>query len=343
MANIAVHMRITGLQVSNEDVSSRRAAATTLKTSWNRQSQLPRIVAKAADVAAALGGDGTPSAALGAEVEQAVQKQAPAFLHSERPLDVGVVAGVTAMEILSAPLDTSGWKVTDVWAAALWLALGYQPPLAEAKREALRAEVLEAARSRSVSGAEQARSRTAVPDFGNFVIPAAGEDSATAAAAFKQVTSGTIEALRRNAALDREELDFLWWALLGRSRLLAKALGGINEPTRIVAAGIEGAALLRRFPCQVHRDVALRTLDANPELDLADLLEAIGEDRAQLGRQFHKGLVQDSPGVFPLLSALASGTVDGAGAEVKRTIEEWGARALLETALATLDGESNAR
>lgn len=342
MTSIAVHMRITGLQVSNEDVNSRKAAVAELEASWRQLRQVPAIVAKAAAIAAALGGDGIPSETLGAEVEQTVQKQASAFLYSERPLDVGIIAGITALELLSVPSDHSGWTITDIWAAALWLTLGYQPPLPDPKREALRAEVFKAARSRSVSSAEQARGRNVVPEFGEFVIHNEEEGATAGAASFKEATSGTIEALRRNAALDREELDFLWWALLGRSRLLAKSLGGINEPTRIVAAGIEGAGLLRRFPCEVHRDVVLRTLDTNPELDLAELLAAIGDDRAKLGGRFQHGLVAGSPSAFPLLHALASGSVAGSGAEVKRTTEEWGTRALLEAALATLKTESDA-
>lgn len=60
MSTLANHMRITGLQVSNDDVDSRKAAITSLKTAWNKITTVDKIFVKAADVAAALGGDGTP-------------------------------------------------------------------------------------------------------------------------------------------------------------------------------------------------------------------------------------------------------------------------------------------
>ena len=148
--------------------------------------------------------------------------------------------------------------------------------------------------------------------------------------------TATVEALRRNAALDREELDFLWWAQLGRSRLLNRQLSAINEPTRIIAAAIEGAKMLRRLPCEVHRELVLRTLDQNPEFDLAELLEALGDDHALLGADFVQGYVIDHPTVFPLLHALVTGKVSGAGGVIKRRVSEWGARALLEAGFVKL-------
>jgi hypothetical protein len=160
---------------------------------------------------------------------------------------------------------------------------------------------------------------------------------------FTAAVGNTIEALRRNAALDREELDFLWWAQLGRSRLLNRQLSAMAEPTRIIAASIEGAKLLRRLPCEVHREIVLRTLDQDPEFDLSELLAALDVDRTALGSEFVGSIVSTHPTVFPLLHALATGEVGGSGAEEKRRVSEWGERALLEAAFAKIvsQGPSN--
>jgi len=331
MNMLANHMRITGLQVSNEDVDSRKAAVTSLKTAWGKIRDVDAIIAKAADVAHALGGDGTPTAALGEEVQTAVQKKASAFLYADRPLDVGIVAGVATSELLSGTPDQSGWLIVDVWAAALWSALGFQPALVEEKREALRTAVLEKARTRSIAGAEAARTRLVVPDFGAVALAAGAE--AELGEAIKAATAPTIEALRRNSALDREELDFLWWAQLHRSRLLNRPLASIDEPTRLVAAGIEGAKLLRRMPSDVHREIVLRTLDANTELDLPGLLAALGDNRATLACNFGQSLPAGAPTIFPLIHAMVTEAADLRGASIKRSAEEWGSRALLEAAL----------
>jgi GTPase-associated system helical domain len=331
MNMLANHMRITGLQVSNEDVDSRKAAVTSLKTTWGKIRSVDAIFAKAADVAHALGGDGTPTAELGEEVQTAVQKKASAFLYADRPLEVGIVAGVTASELLSGKPDRSGWLTIDLWAAALWSALGFQPALEDEKREALRAAVLNKARDRCIAGAEAARTRQAVPDVGAITLTAGAE--AELGEAIKAATGPTIKALRRNAALDREELDFLWWAQLHRSRLLDRPLASIDEPARLVAAGIEGAKMLRRLPSDVHREIVLRTLDVNPEVDLAGLLAAVGDDRATLARNVGQSLPAGSSTVFPLIHGVVTEATDMPGASIERSAEEWGSRALLEAAL----------
>lgn len=334
MDNIAVHMRISSVTVSDDDVNSRRTAATSLATKWGREKTVSTIVAKAVDIAEALSGDGNPPPALGDEIQAAIQKKSSSFLYKERPLDVSVSAGMAMVSILGTSPGTGGWSIPDVYATALWSALAYQPVLETERRESLRREVLEAAADWVATAAEKARERITVPDPSTVSITI--EASTVATSNFKEAMTPTVEALRRNAALDREELDFLWWAQLGRSRLLNRQLSAIAEPTRIVAAGIEGAKMLRRLPCEVHREIVLRTLDQDPELDLAEMLAVVGDDRAALGAPFVEGSVAAHPTVFPLLHALATGEMDVSGAAVKRRVSEWGERALLEAGFAKM-------
>ncbi|UVS85682.1 hypothetical protein EFP18_17295 [Burkholderia glumae] len=334
MDNIAVHMRISGVAVSDDDVNSRRAAAVSLATSWVREKSFSKIISRAEDVAKSLGGDGNPSPSLGGEIQGAVQKKSSSFLYTERPLEIGVCAGMAMVSIFGAKSGNHGLTVSDVYATALWSALAYQPVLEAERRENLRREVLESARERAATSAEKARERVDVPDPTTVEITI-GEDNA-AANNVNEAVAGTIEALRRNAALDREELDFLWWAQLSRSRLLNRQLSAVAEPLRIVTAGIEGAKMLRRLPCEVHREIVLRSLEDDVQLDLAEMIAAIGEDRAVLGAAFIEGYVADHPTVFPLLHALATGEVNGPGATLKRHLSEWGERALLEAGFARM-------
>ncbi|WP_081075570.1 GTPase-associated system all-helical protein GASH [Burkholderia stagnalis] len=334
MDNIAVHMRISGVAVSDDDVNSRRTAATSLAVNWRKETTPSKIVSKAADVAEALGGNGSPSPSLGSEIQVAIQKKSSSFLYEERPLEISVCAGMAMVSILAGSPGTDGWSTPDVYATALWSSLAYQPTLEAERRENLRQEVLDAARSWVATAAEKARERMNVPDPATVEITI--DEDKEAANNFNEAVADTVEALRRNAALDREELDFLWWAQLGRSRLLNKQLSAVAEPIRIVAAGIEGARMLRRLPCEVHREIVLRTLDQDPKLDLAEMLAAVGDDRAALGAAFIEGHVADHPTVFPLLYALATGEVNGSGATVKRPVSEWGERALLEAGFAKM-------
>lgn len=232
---------------------------------------------------------------------------------------------------------TVGWLIVDVYAAATWSALAFQPVLdAEERRENLRREVLDAAAHWIHRSAENARVRIPVTDPSPLKITIDPNNVASVTNNLKEATAGTVEALKRNAALDREEIDFLWWALLGRSRLLKRQLSSIIEPTRIVAAGIEAAKLLRRLPCEVHREIVLRTLDQDPQLDLMELLEAVGDDREELIKGFDHREAIAHPTIFPLLNTLVTGEASTLGADIKRTVSEWGERALLEAGFAKM-------
>ncbi|MER8779425.1 GTPase-associated system all-helical protein GASH [Mesorhizobium sp. M0977] len=331
MDNISVHMRITGLTPSNEDVDSRRAAASQLATSWGKVKDVDDILRKVAAIAEALGNDGTPTADLGEEIQAAVQKSASAFLYSERPLEVGVCAGMAALSIMKQSVGTHGWTIVDVYSNALWSALAFQPALAEEKRESLRREVLEQAQQRSLESANKARERDIVADPVDLVVTIGEESKVTTN--FRKAAQDSIEALRRNAALDREELDFLWWVQLNRSRLLDRPFAGIAEATRLVASGVEASKHLRRMPAEVHRDLVLRTAEADSELDLAELIAEIGENRTALVGHLSTNPALSHPTIFPLLHALSSGTTEGAGATARRKASIWGGRALLESAL----------
>ncbi|WP_368649900.1 GTPase-associated system all-helical protein GASH [Brucella intermedia] len=328
MNDIAIHMRITGLHVSNDDVDSRTAAANALKTAWAKVNALDGIVTKAEEVAASLAGDGMPPAGLGNEVQAAIQKKASAFLYLERPLDIGIVAGNAAASFIADKPGTNGWTIADVWAATLWAALSFQHPLEDPKRETLRTYVLDTARTRCMLAAEAARERVAVGDFKKLEIASGQEEKF--AETFEKSTFSTIDALRRNAALDREELDFLWWSLTGRSRLLGKQFSQIDGRVGGIAAGIEAAAHLRRLPCEVHRDLVLGKVAGGPAVDLVELIEEVGEQRERLAHSYASGFVARYSTVFPLLHALSTGKTEFNGAETKRSAEEWASRALLE-------------
>lgn len=328
MNNLSVHMRICAANVSDSDVDSRQAAVSTLATSWKKEKGLLNIVSTVVDIAQSLGGDGFPSLALGEKVQKAIQKKSSSYLYEERPLDVSVCAGMAALSVINNAPSTNVWTIQDVYATALWSALSFQPVLEAERRENLRQEILKAAFRRSITSANLARERRNVPDPLGLEITI--NESNEVDSNFNAAIASTIESLRHNATLDREELDFLWWAQLARSRLLKRQLSSISEPTRIVASGIEGAEILRRLPCDVHREIVLRTLDDNPELSLEELLLEIAEDREQLCSVLTDSYIIDYPTIFPLLNSICTNNISMPGAYVKRPVSEWGERALLE-------------
>ncbi|WP_291519405.1 GTPase-associated system all-helical protein GASH [Acidovorax sp.] len=334
MKSLALHMRISTLSPTDDEVDSRREAGTALASAWSKPKGVGAAIERAQQVAAALWCDLPPSA-LAAEIETAVQVHSSSFLASDRPFEVGICAAVAVSGMLDSKITVEGFSQTDVLATALWSALSFQPPLQDAKREAMRVEILEGVQARAMEASELSRTRTMVDDFGSFAV--VDGDEAKTTANFKKATGDTIKALRRNAALDREEIDFLWWTLIARSRVLKKPLQSIDAPVRAVVAGIEAAQHLRRLPCEVHRELVLRSLDANPSLNLNGLIAALGESREKVAAAFSDTSDATArPVVFPLLNAIDTGVVDADGASVERPSEEWGARALLEAGLLRL-------
>lgn len=330
-------MRISGINITDNDVDSRQAAVKILATAWGKDNQVNSIVSTAAKIAEALGGDGTPSADLGEKVQDAIQKNSSSFLYEEHLLDVGICSAVAMASLLEGTPGDNGWMTKDVYAVALWSSLSFQPTLEDGRREKLRCELLELSSGWSTTSAEKARERANVPDPSTLKITI--DDANAVTNNFTDAIKNSINALRRNSALDREELDFLWWAQSGRSRLLKRRLVDIAEPVRILSAGIEGAQLLRRLPCEVNREIVLRTLDQNPEFDLSELLLAIGEERTSLSTAFPIDNVVAHPTIFPLLHALHTGLAENVGASLKRPLSEWGERALLESTFAIMMSE----
>lgn len=331
MKNLALHMRISTLSPTDDEVNSRRAAGTALAGTWAKGKTVAVAFERAQQIAAALWSD-VPPATLAAEVQTAVQEHSSSFLASDRPVEVGICAAVAVTAMLESKNNVDGFTQVDVFATALWSALSFQPALQDAKREAMRGEILEGVRARAMKASELSRARITVEDFGAFTV--VDGDEAKTSANFKKATGDTIKALRRNAALDREEIDFLWWTLVARSRVLKKPLQAIDEPVRAVVAGIEAAQHLRRLPCEVHRELVLRSLDTNPSLNLNALIAALDESREKIAAAYSDTADATAhPLVFPLLNAIGTGVLDADGASIERSSEDWGARALLEAGL----------
>ncbi|WAI83049.1 MULTISPECIES: GTPase-associated system all-helical protein GASH [Achromobacter] len=330
MNRLATHMRIANLSVSNEEIREREQAISTLLTAWKSLDQPGQLIDKAADIASCLHGDGTPSVLLGQEVEAAIQVNGPAYVYMERPLDVGVCAALVAMDMVSALEDRTGTSPLDLFAAALWSALAYQAPLVEIRREALRGELLSACRDRCISAANAARERYDVDEFDE-------DETYEDIDAVKDVACSAVASLKQNALLDREELNFLWWVLLQRSRLLNKPLEKIAEPVRLLACAIEGATYLTALPAEAHRDMVLRTLDADPKLNHKGLLKAIGSDREALAVAYSAAnIVTRLPTVFPVLHSLSADISGNEGIATVRSSSEWAMRTFLEAAIVKL-------
>jgi hypothetical protein len=227
-------------------------------------------------------------------------------------------------------------------AASLWSALSFQPVVAEEPIEMLRQELLSASQKRTLLISERSRQRARVPEVGTLIIseedPAGGKSNA----AYRRATEPLVKALRENAELDREELEFLWWMIEDWSDLLDGRRSDASPLTHAVVAGIDGASKLRRLPSSGHRNVVLRGIPDGSLASLTDLVASLSNYLEPLSASVNATRAKAARNVFPLVAAIVTGDASCPGGAAERRAREWGARALLEAGIlhvATMRGE----
>ena len=331
MSVMAKYVRIFWPDPKDEDVARRNKALLTIQ-SWMSGLGDPWSAVKLAGAIAVGVSDGTAKEEFAPQVEKAiVDAGSDAFVRAGHDLEMNVVTLVAALDLIRRPhADDGAWTATDALAAGLWSAMSFQLPVGEEAIELLRQEVIVAARERTMRNAEKSRVRAAVPEIGPLSIPESQPTGTRANTAYRKATEPLVKALRENAELDREELEFLWWTIEDWSDCLDGRLSDAAPVLRAVVAGIDGAAKLRRLPASGHRNVVLRGVPRGEPASLGAALAALGEYREKIANAIDKNRVAEVPSVFPLLNAIAGGDADERGATVERDARDWGARALLE-------------
>ena len=162
------------------------------------------------------------------------------------------------------------------------------------------------------------------------------QDQATSADQINAALRGTVNSLRSNARLDREELDLLWWILADWSSSLGAHFSRRRDITGLLAGGLEASNHLNHLPAEAHYQLILRHVESDVTLTLAQLLDEVGDLRQRVTHSLDTAtstLTQNAH-LFPLSATLVTGQVQTlSGADIPRTQEQWRRPALLEGAL----------
>ena len=330
MSEMAKYVRIFWPDPKDEDVNRRNTAIRGIQA-WISKNEDPWVAIQLASAMADSVADGKARDEYALEVEKAiVDAGSAAFVREGHDLEIIIVALVSCLNLVRREQVDSSWKPVDALAAGLWSALSFQSPIAEESVELLRQEVLLAARQRTMLIAERSRIRVPVPEIGPLTLPEAQPTSGRANTAYRRATEPLVKALRDNAELDREELEFLWWMMEDWSDAIDGRLSDANPLVRAVVAGIDGASKLRCLPASGHRNVVLRDVPTGSTADLATLGTALEPHRATLAQSIDADRIGSAVSVFPLHSAIVTGDVNRVGAKIERDARDWGSRALLE-------------
>lgn len=287
MSNMAEYARIFDTGTDDGLVEKRLKAVAEIKA-WFESLTPDLAISTASRISSSFG----TSACLPDEIavigEEKIQRHAVSFVRSANPddLQIKVVLAVAAIDVFQSVTAKSGGTSVDALAAAFWSALAFQRPLELGKVERLRQDLLAASRTHVLKIADATRARQTVPSIGLVSISQDSTQPSRVNKAFSQAVEPMISAMRENAVLDREELDFMWWLLSGRSELLDEPLDSLPGAVRAVAAGLDGALKLRRLPADAHRNIVLRNIENGEPLSLMELIELLGERRTKLATNF---------------------------------------------------------
>lgn len=328
MADIARHVRIFDPDPSDDLVTKRTAVVKDLASKLVKDRDIDALISATDGVASACVKGGAIPEGMAALVETSIREQSTAFIRAGHELELLTMALLGLDQaILVAAKPGTGLSIGDVVATAAWLALSLQPPSTDPKLEMLRAEVMHNARNWSLSSASRSRLRKPVNEI---KIDAFAADLPDASTKIKAALEAPIATLRENAILDREEIDFLWWALGDYSSLLKRQLSASAAPAAAMAAAIEGAQTLRRLPSEGHKHIVMRHVRKHDALALTEMVAALGTDREALLKPIAGERVRKFPAVFGLLATLLRDPAAPGGTGEKELLSEWSARALLE-------------
>lgn len=331
--DIAQHIRIFDKTPSDDLVEKRTESINALSERYSKLANVTDILDLAADLTKAVAKSSAFPESRAAEVEAVIREKSSSFVREGQELQILTCALLAALKLLTeAKPSVAVWSRTDVLALGLWSGLGFQKPRTEERVESLRSELLTTAREIALRSAVSARTRQDVGDV-SVKVPEAYEQAKVASAVQSGITK-TIESLRINAALDREELDLLWWVLSDWSELGAKQYSQMSEVAALISAAFEAGNLVRRLPGDTHKHLVLRLLKTDRAISLHEVLEELKGEREKIATFFQSNtLLPGREVVFPFITASVAGKAAGRDGTRTLQLSDWAARALLESSI----------
>lgn len=327
MVDVAKHIRIFDKQPSDDLVDKRSIIVSAMAEKILKFKSYEDHFSLVEDIAKALESEEFPLPAKRAgEVEEAIQAQSSAFTREGQPLQMITCLMLAVLKTIDgSQISTNGWGKPELLASAVWLGLSLQKPCVETRMEALRSELLNTSRDFVAKASDMSRKRIIVPD--PTVKIADLTDATKVADSIGKGLSKSIESLRQNAALDREELDLLWWTLSDWSTIQGQPFSRLDVRVAAITAGIEGAALLRRLPSVGHKQLILRHVKDDEILAIAMLMESLREKKQAISASVPQSQIAKA---YPRVFSLLSGLFGELSAGESLGLRDWGARAMLE-------------
>jgi len=323
MVEISPFVRIFEGSPSDDFVTKRLTAVKDMAQRFAKPNNTTRLIEVANAVCLVARSPETIPTSLAKDIEAALVKASPSFVAEGHALEMATCALLAAITLIETN-KSSGLNAADFVSMGVWSGLSIQPGSNNELFERLRALLLEVARTHVMKSAKRQRVRAAPPDLVELTAGAAN-----IADVVKNLGS-VVETLTSNAAVDREEIDLLWWSISGWSQTLGMKYSEAEKYSAAIAMGLDAAKHLRRMPDELHKALVLRRVPAGADKSMTDVVTALAATRHLLAARFKDDSdVNNNPEAFPLLNALISGDAGEVGA-VSVSMEDLALRALLE-------------
>ncbi len=331
MADIAKHIRIFEPNATDEFVDKRVNAVKAIEVEFKKKKNIDDRIILADSFGNLLLNFTSDPQSIATSIAAAIRKQSTSFVAEGAELEIITCGLLALVQWIETEIFVDPLAVNDVMAISLWSCFSFQKPLdTDPKLEVLRKELIGVCQSRITKAAIHNRKRTDIKVVANIAPPV--DNTIATLSTYLSATYGkVINDLRKNAVLDREEIDCLWWVLSEWSDLADCSLRNLNPIQRAIISAVEFASILRRVPGTSQRNLLLRNLEIESTLDVNELLAELGDMVNPIKVHLSRfSIISRAPLVFPLFNIIYFGSADIEGSDIKRPITDWVLRALVE-------------
>lgn len=254
----------------------------------------------------------------------------PSFVADGRDTEIFVCAlGASSKVVANVKPTEHGRSPREIFSAAVHSGLSFLPASSNAKMDQSVKEILQLSGDAFRITSDASRVRGTVPEL--EVILDETEQAPEAVAKVVAAVKPLIATLQRNAALDREELELLWFCLGDYSAVLKAKLSTSKASVGLVAAALETTKLLRRLPSSSHVSVALRNVAYEKAKTLEKLVSEAKANRQQFSDYLADNIASAHPSIVPVLSSVLGHS--NAAETGALEMADWGRRLILELGL----------
>lgn len=334
MADIPKYVRIFSPDPDDDFVSKRTTAINAIETNLRKKVNSTQLYQVANAIVRAGNNPSTCPSEITELASSALRKASSSFVTEGQDLQLNVCVLLSCLQFFEKATQTHKFTAADIsFAICLLNGLTFSNPTGDFEKFGdLRKELVELCKTLTADLLRESRIRSEIDELPTISVPA-DNSFVSFANTLNSSFHAVVENLRLNAALDREELDMLWWVINGKSKIFKKALIDLSPVQAIVAGSLEMGSRLHTIPDEAFLELVCRGIDPLEEYDANSLkqhLEGFQDEIDVYASTNYR--IKNCQDIFPVSSLLFEGVI-GENPTQSRPLKEWAGRIMLEGAV----------